>query len=317
MNHLESAFKSKNSFWRYLVMFVAVLLASNFIGGIPLIISYVVKAASNPEIISGLAANPSDIGVIGLDPNVGLVMMLIPSVAGIIAFILLIKPLNERTFRQVINGTGSVRWKRFFISALVWAVLSGVYLIVSLKLYPSNFTLNNSTISLIWLSIISLLFIPFQASLEEILFRGYLMQGFAVLARNRWFPLLITSVLFGLMHCINPEVKEYGFLTMMAQYMLSGLVFGIATILDDGIEVAMGAHAANNIFLCIFVTNSSSVLQSSALYEQKTYYPWTEFIGLLIASTVFLIVLKVIFKWEGFSRLFGKVSAREEVVQTV
>jgi len=39
--------------------------------------------------------------------------------------------------------------------------------------------------------------------------------------------------------------------------------------MDDGIEVAMGAHTANNIFLCIFVTNSSSALQTSALYVQK------------------------------------------------
>lgn len=317
MNHLESAFKSKNSFWRYLVMFVAVLLASNIIGGIPILISYAIRAASNPEIISDLAANPSDIGVIGLDPNVGLALMLIPSIVGIIAFLLLIKPLNERYVREVINGTARIRWSRFFVSALVWTILSGVYLIVSLRLDPSNFSLNNKTITLVWLIIISLLFIPFQASLEEILFRGYLMQGFAVLARNRWLPLLMTSILFGLMHCINPEVKEYGFLTMMAQYMLSGLVFGIATLMDDGIEVASGAHVANNIFLCIFVTNSSSVLQSPALYEQKSYYPWTEFIGLLIASIVFLVVLKIIFKWRGFSRLWGKIEGIEEGVQRV
>jgi len=298
-------------------MFVAVLLASNLIGGIPILITYAIRAANNPEIISDLAANPSNIGVIGLDQNVGLVLMLIPSIVGFIAFLLLIKPLNERSLRQVVNGTGKIRWKRFFISALVWAVLSALYLIVSLKLDPSNFSLNNKTITLIWLSIVSLLFIPFQASLEEILFRGYLMQGFAVLARNRWFPLIMTSFLFGLMHCINPEVKEYGFLTMMAQYILSGLVFGIATIMDDGIEVAMGAHAANNIFLCIFVTNASSVLQSPALYEQKAYYPWSEFLGLLIASAVFLIILKVIFKWKGFSKLWGKVAGSEDGVQTV
>lgn len=313
MNHLESAFTGRNSFWRYPVMFIAVILASNFIGGIPLLISYVVKAAKNPEIISGLAANPSDIGIIGLDPNLGLIIMLIPSIAGIIAFFLLIKPLNERTFSQVINGTNSIRWKRFFISALIWAIISGLYLVVYLKIDPSNFTLNNNTVTLIYLTIISLSLIPFQAALEEVLFRGYLMQGFAVMARNRWFPLIMTSVLFGLMHCINPEVKEYGFFTMMVQYILFGLVFGITTILDDGIEVAMGAHAANNIFLCIFVTNSSSVLQSSALYEQKTYYPWTEFAGLLVASAIFVLAMKIIFKWKGFSRLWGKVSGNGEI----
>ena len=298
-------------------MFGAVLLASNTIGALPLLIAYAVKAASNPEIIGKIAANPGDIGVLGFNTNVGLLLMLLPSIAGIVAFILLVKPLNGRSFRQTINGTGSIRWKRFFVSALIWAILSGIYLVGYLKIDPSNFTLNNKTITLIYVAIISFLFIPFQAALEEVLFRGYLMQGFAVLIRNRWFPLLMTSVLFGLMHCINPEVKEFGFITMMAQYILFGLVFGITTILDDGIEVAMGAHTANNIFICIFVTNSSSALQASALYEQKNVYPWTEFVGLLISAVIFIIILKMIFKWKDFSRLWGKISNNEELIQTV
>lgn len=317
MNHLESAYIGKNSFWRYLVLVGAVLLASNFIGGLPLLIAYGIKAASNPEIISELSANPSNLGVIGLEPNIGLILMIIPSIAGIIAFILLVKPLNGRTITQTINGTGSIRWKRFFISAFVWAILSGLYLIVYLKIDPSNFTLNNFTITLLYLTIISFLFIPFQAAFEEVLFRGYLMQGFAVLFRNRWAPLLLSALLFSLMHVLNPEVKDFGFFTMMPQYLLFGLVFGVASILDDGIEVAMGAHAANNIFLCIFVTNSSSALQTSALYEQKNVYPWTEFVGLLIAAVIFIIVLKIIFKWEDFSRLWGKISKNEELIQMV
>jgi membrane protease YdiL (CAAX protease family) len=242
--------------------------------------------------------------------------MLFPFVAGLIAFILLIKPLNGRTLYQTINGTGKIRWRRFFISAFVWTILSGLYLVVYLKIDPANFSLNNKTITLIYLSAISLLLIPFQAVFEEVLFRGYLMQGFAALAGNRWFPLIMTSVLFGLMHSLNPEVKDFGFVAMMPQYLLFGLVFGISSIMDDGIEVAMGAHTANNIFLCIFLTNSSSALQTSALYEQKNIFPWIEFAGLLIASAIFLIAAKMIFKWEGFSRLWGKVFKNEGAIQT-
>jgi membrane protease YdiL (CAAX protease family) len=316
MNHLESSFNGKNSIWRYVVMFAAVLLASNTIGAIPLFIAYAVKTASNPEIVSKIAANPSDIGVLGLDRNVGLILMLVPFIAGIITFILLVKPLHGRTITQTINGTSSIRWKRFFISALVWTILSGLYLVVYIKIDPSNFTLNNKTITLIYLTIISFLLIPFQAAFEEVLFRGYLMQGFTVIVRNRLFPLIMSSLLFALMHALNPEVKDFGFITMMPQYLLFGLVFGISTVMDDGIEVAMGAHTANNIFLCIFVTNSSSALQTSALYVQNNIYPWTEFSGLLIASVIFIIVVGIIFKWKDFFRLWEKVTKKEEQVQT-
>jgi membrane protease YdiL (CAAX protease family) len=317
MNHLESAFIGKNGFWRYILMFGVVLVASNTIGAIPLFIGYGIKAVSHPEIIGKLASNPSDISVLGFDRNVSLLMMLFPFIAGILAFALLVKPLNGRNITQTINGTGSIRWKRFFISALVWAILSILYLVIYLGIDPANFVLNNKSITLLYLALISILFIPFQAAFEEVLFRGYLMQGFAVIVRNRWFPLIMTSVLFALLHAFNPEVKNFGFITMMPQYLLFGLVFGIVTIMDDGIEAAMGAHTANNIFLCIFVTNSSSALQTSALYEQKNLYPWAEFIGLLIASVIFIIVLKLIFRWDNFSRIWGEISKKEELVQTL
>ncbi len=280
-------------------MIVAIIVVVNTIGAIPLFIGYGIKAAANPEIIGKIAANPSGImSALDFDLNVGLLIMLFPFVTGIFAFILLVKPLHWRTVKQTINGTGSIRWGRFFVSGLVWAIISGLYLIVYMGIEPSNFTLNNSSVTLIYLTTISLLFIPFQAAFEEVLFRGYLMQGFAVLVRNRWFPLIMTSVLFALMHVLNPEVKEYGFITMMPQYLLFGFVFGIASLMDDGIEAAMGAHTANNIFLCIFLTNSSSALQTPALYLQKEIYPWTEFTGLLIGSVIFIVVLKIIYKWD-------------------
>jgi uncharacterized protein len=316
MNHLESSFSGKNSFWRYVVMFAAVLVASNTIGAVPLLIAYVMKASSNPEVISEIAANPNDLSVLGLEPNLGLFIMLFPFIAGLLTFILLVKPLNNRTFKITINGTGTLRWKRFFISALVWLILSAVYFFLYLKADPSNFTLMNTSSTLIILIVISLIFIPFQAAFEEILFRGYLMQGFAVLTKNRWFPLLMTSVLFGLMHAFNPEVKEFGFLTMMPQYLLFGLVFGIITILDDGIEAAMGAHTANNIFLCVIVTHDSSALQTPAVFEQHNVYPWTEFTALLLSGIIFIIILRIIFKWESYSSLLSRVDAGHPSDQT-
>ncbi|MCX6255622.1 MAG: CPBP family intramembrane metalloprotease, partial [Bacteroidia bacterium] len=273
------------------------------------------KSTSNPEVFSQLSANPNDFSVLGLNPNTGFIMMLFPYIAGLAAFILLVKPLNNRTLKITINGTGKIRWNRFFISAFIWLILSAVYLFLYLKLDPANFTLNNKTTSLIILSVIALLFIPFQAAFEEVLFRGYLMQGFAAVLRNRWFPLLMTSVLFGLLHAFNPEVKEFGFLAMMPQYILFGLIFGVITILDDGIEAAMGAHTANNIFICIMVTNGSSALQTPAYYEQHNVYPWTEFTALLLVGITFVFILKIVFGWKDFSLLFSEVKVKKVVNQ--
>jgi membrane protease YdiL (CAAX protease family) len=310
MNHLESSFTGKNAFWRYFLMVAALFAATNTIGGIPLLIAIGVKSSVNPQIISKLAENPNDLSTLGLDPVIYLLTMIFPFLIGLAAFVLLIKPLNGRSFKNVINCTNNFRWNRFFISALVWIIVSIIYLLISIKVDPANFAINNSTLSLIPLVIISVLLIPFQAAFEEVLFRGYLMQGFAVLLKSRWLPLLITSLFFALMHALNPEVKEFGFLTMMPEYVLFGLIFGVITIMDDGIEAAMGAHAANNAFLCIMVTNEASALQTPALYKQLEVNPWVDLGTMLLMGIIVVLILKMIFKWDSFSVLFSETPGK-------
>jgi hypothetical protein len=294
-------------------MVLAVLAVSNTIGSIPLFISI----AKNPQAASALKANPGDLSPLGLDQNVALIYLLIPFIAALAAFALLVYPINQRTLKNVINGTEKFRWNRLFISALIWTAFSAIYLFLNILIDPGNFSLNNNTHTLVPLIIISLFLIPFQAAFEEIIFRGYLMQGFTVIARNRFLPLIITAVLFGLMHGLNPEVIEFGFWTMIPQYILFGLIFGVITIMDDGIEAAIGAHAANNSFLCIMVTNKASALQTPAIYVQHNVYPWIDLAMMLIMGTLIFLLLKYVFRWGSFSAILGKVEKNPEAVQVL
>jgi hypothetical protein len=59
------------------------------------------------------------------------------------------------------------------------------------------------------------------------------------------------------------------------------------------------------------VTNRSSALQTQALYEQINIHPWTEFAALVITGIVFIMILKLIFKWERFSLLFEKIQIQK------
>ena len=287
-------------------MLLAILAASNTIGSIPLFIGII----KHPEAAVALAENPNDLTPLGFDPNTAVLVMLLPFIAGLAAFVLLVKPLNYKSLIKVINGTDSFRWNRLFISAAIWTIICAIYLYINIRHDPSNFSLNYNAGTFIPLIIISVLLVPFQAALEEIIFRGYLMQGFTLLIRNRFFPLIMTSVLFGLMHAFNPEVKEFGFLTMMPQYVLFGLMFGIITILDDGIEAAIGAHAANNVFLCIMLTNKSSALQTPALYEQHNVYPWTDFTQILGFGILLILIMKFLFGWRSFLTLFKNIERK-------
>ena len=302
---ITAPFRGKNAFWRYFLGGVIPFLVSNIIGAIPLgivMVTYALDGSGIPQ-----KGGMPDFEMMGIDPNIGLLLILFPFLLSFFTLALLIKPLHNRTFGTVINGGRRVRWGRMLFSALVWIFLSALWLMWSVSSDPDNFILSNTSRSLMVLAAIAILLIPFQAAFEEILFRGYLMQGFTVLSRNRWLPIVVTSILFGLMHAINPEVQEYGFMTMIPQYIFFGLVFAILTMLDDGIELAIGAHAANNAFLSIFLTHKDSALQTPAMYEQLEIYPWKEFAGLVAMSMLFIVIMALVYRRRDIRRLFARV----------
>jgi len=306
---LTAPFKGKNSFWRYFTGSVTPFIVSNLIGAIPL--ALIMIAYANGSALPERGGMP-DFEAMGINLNLGFFLTVLPFILAFFTLVLLIKPLNERSPLTLINGGRGVRWGRILFSALVWTAVSALWLFYSMRADPGSYKLNNVSTSLITLAILSLTLIPFQAGFEEILFRGYLMQGFAFLSRNRWLPIVATSVLFGLMHSLNPEVKEYGFLIMMPQYIFFGLVFAILTMMDDGVELAIGAHTANNAFLSVFITNKDSALQTPSMYEQLKYDPWIEFGGLVVMSVIFIVFMAIVYRWKDVRKLYARIHIQQE-----
>ena len=302
---MAAAFKGNNAFWRYFTGVVSPFIVSNIIGSLPLVAVMMTNTVAGTIPQKG---GMPDFEAMGVNLNLGFVLTVFPFILALLTIILLVKPLHQREFSTVVNGGRKIRWGRLFFAAFVWMAVSAAWLVWSLKSDPGNFRLNNTSQSLIILAVLALALIPFQAAFEEILFRGYLMQGLAVWTRNRWLPVLLTSVLFGLMHGLNPEVKQYGFLTMMPQYIFFGLVFAVLTMFDDGIELAIGAHAANNVFLSVLITHSDMALQTPAMYEQIEIYPWKEFAGLVEMSLVFLVIIALVYRWKDFRKLYARIT---------
>ncbi|HEX2934736.1 MAG TPA: CPBP family intramembrane glutamic endopeptidase [Bacteroidales bacterium] len=305
MNHLERALDNQNQWWKYLVIFVGGFVASNIIGAIPLAIVLVVKMVRNG--MTSFPANPLDFEAYGINPNVGLVLVIIPFIVALITVILLLKPLHRRNLKDVINGTSVIRWSHFVFAFIVWALLLAVVFVLEYTMDPTNFTMHFDMNRFLMLVLVALILMPFQTTYEEVLFRGYLAQGVYAWTRNRWLVILLPSLIFGFMHFFNPEVKEYGVWLTIPQYVLLGVLFGLTAVLDDGIETAMGAHAANNIFLSIFVTNKASVLQTPALLAQQRVDPLKDLFVVLVCSIIFIAILSFRYKWK-FAVITQKVN---------
>ena len=81
---------------------------------------------------------------------------------------------------------------------------------------------------------------PLQAAAEEIFFRGYLMQALGSLVAQPWFGVVVSAVVFALMHGVqNPALflDRLGF----------GLLAGFLVWRTGGLEAGIGAHVINNI----------------------------------------------------------------------
>jgi membrane protease YdiL (CAAX protease family) len=148
-----------------------------------------------------------------------------------------------------------------------------------------------------------LVFMPLQTGLEEIVFRGYLLQGMSQVFKNGIVPLLITSILFGTAHISNPEVKEYGFVTMLSYYIGFALFLGVLTLLDEGIELAFGIHFANNIVSGILVTEAHSVIKPYSIFETKVNDPKAEIILWFCMTAVTFTIFYLKYRWKNFSLL--------------
>ena len=76
---------------------------------------------------------------------------------------------------------------------------------------------------------------------------------------------IFPSLIFGLLHIFNPEIDKLGY-GFLAAYILMGMTWGIFTIMDDGNELSIGAHYANNLVVFLFLTADWHAVQTNAVF---------------------------------------------------
>jgi membrane protease YdiL (CAAX protease family) len=159
--------------------------------------------------------------------------------------------------------------------------------------------------------VIVVVLVPLQTSFEEYLFRGYLMQGIGVLCKNRWLPLIITSVTFGLLHIFNPEIEKLGYI-LLVHYIGTGFFLGIITLMDEGLELALGFHAANNLFTALLVTADWTAFQTNSILRDVSDPDVSNaeiFASVLIIYPILILIFAKVYKWTNWKeKLIGTIT---------
>ena len=131
------------------------------------------------------------------------------------------------------------------------------------------------------------------------------MQGIGLATNSRLIPLIITSVLFGLMHIANPEVGKIGYIIMI-YYIGTGFFLGIMTLMDEGLELALGFHAANNLVGALLLTADWTAFQTNSILKDLSE-PSAGFDVLTPVFVIFPILLLI------FSKVYGWNNWREKL----
>jgi membrane protease YdiL (CAAX protease family) len=305
---IELGVKSENKFWKYLVG-STIIIAASFIGQVPLLLGLLYETLLNGKIY------PSDNDEIMrfFEPNLALFLILISFVFSLIGIYFVLRYLHNQTMISITTSRKKMDWSRFFFSFSIWAIFTVVSTLLFYFVSPNDFVINFKPVPFAILVIIGSVLIPIQTSVEEYVFRGYLMQGFANLTKNKWFPLLMTSIIFGTMHLSNPEVLKMGNIVFV-YYIGTGLFLGIITLMDEGMELALGFHAANNLIGALLVTSDWSAFQTHSIFKDisEPKAGLDVILPVIVIYPILLFIFSRKYQWSDWKeKLVGKIKLQE------
>ena len=295
----DKSYKLKN-FWYYILgSFILILFST--IGQLPMI-PFLPTELPSPD------ADPMDI-FRTIPSNLRLFLLLLSFVFVLPGIWLVVKKLHDLPVMSVLSSRKKIDLERVLYSFMLWGTVVSAFVFLEYSLNPENYIFNFKVKEFLILAVIAILFIPIQTSVEEIVFRGYLMQGFGHWLNSRFMALFLTSTVFGSLHLANPEITALGY-EFVILYITVGFVLGIMTLMDEGLELALGFHAANNLIVALLLTADWTVFQTESILINisEPSLGITDWITPFIVFPILLAVFARKYSWTNWKeKLFSKV----------
>ncbi|MGI0106195.1 CPBP family intramembrane glutamic endopeptidase [Salinimicrobium sp. WS361] len=306
---IQQAYKGKTEWWRYVIGLVIIFLGWQLFGALPWFGAVILEAG--PDVLTLSQEEWMRV----LDSNLNFFLLLLSFAVGLAALLFVVKYLHGQSIKDATTSRKKVDWGRFFFGFSIVAIFTVVTTLIDYNMQPEDYLWNFKTVPFLILAAIALIMVPLQTSFEEYLFRGYLMQGIGVLAGNRWVPLVITSVVFGSLHLFNPEVEKLGYI-IMVYYIGTGFLLGMMTLMDEGMELALGFHAGNNLVGALLVTADWTAFETNSVLKDVSNPEagLDILLPILIVYPIFLFLMARTYRWTNWKeRLFGKVNRPEPI----
>ena len=306
---IEKAKNIKNNWWRYFLVGPLIIFTFwQIIGAIPLGVGFALNADFENLEMDG---SNDMMAIFSVFPskNIGLALFLLTFAFGCLGLYLTIKFIHNRSIKSLTTSRDKIDYSRIFYSFFLVVGITVLFMPIDLFLSPDEYELTFNLNQFLILVIICLTLLPLQTSFEEYLIRGYLLQGIGITTKSRFLAFTIPSILFGLLHFANPEIDKLGNAFIFA-YIFMGFFLGLITMMDEGLELALGWHYANNLMAALFITADWSVLQTDSIYKYIGEPDITsQILPALVIFPILIYHFSVKYKWSGWKeKLFGKVN---------
>jgi hypothetical protein len=293
-SYLDAVHQGKNNWWRYVLSIAVILFLWLIIGSIPVVVfSAYLMVDGNSN--SGF----TETGFSGVDPLAAFFVTMSGFLMFFLAIFISVRFIHGRPFKSLITPGQKINWKRLSFGFTFWFVIACLVSLFEAILYPDRYTVSFDPLPFLIFMVFALLLIPIQAACEELFFRGYLMQGLGLRIRGLIVLPLVSGLLFGALHLWNPEMTETnGSWLLAASYFLIGWFAALITLLDGGLELALGLHVANNLYTALVANYTVSALPSESVFMVNVIDPLYGLISLVIGLLVFFMLAFVIFPRE-------------------
>ena len=298
MSFIDKAKEGNNSFSSYLlgiVLIISVYLLGSYFLILDLQWNFGIESfdgISQKEIVRILGNNRF------------LAWLIVPFLFVALFLVIHTKFVHKRTVLSIFSGRKTFDWKRVLFSfSLLFSVLS-LFLFIQ-YLSSDSLIFQFDLQKFIPLFFIAIFLLPIQTSCEELLFRSYILQGIKMRTKKNSVAVLISGLMFGAIHIGNPEIAKIGY-HIIVYYMLVGVFLALISLFDNGIELALGYHAANNVFAALMITNNWQAFQTDAVFMDNADPGMgldTIFGILFILPLVFFIFYKK-YKWHSLKEMW-------------
>ncbi len=290
-SYLEAARWGKNSWWRYLL---GILLIVCFWFGIGSLLTVASILALSGIDLGTFLENPSTLDAIGplgwyVSINMAFPLFLLGTVLATML-------LHRRHPRTLVTAGVTIHWRRVAHGFGVWFGLIAIAGLLGFLVAPSTYSFRPDWRTFVPFALLALILTPIQTTSEELFFRGYLAHASARISTGGVFLVVAPSVIFMLLHLANTELSfaknTFEVVAGVLYYFTFGALLAWVSLKDGTTELALGIHAAHNLFAAAVLSYNGSSLNTPALFHtDREPNAIVNLVTFLVLATLFSLLI--------------------------